>query len=126
MNNKGQSLVVFVLILPILLFLIAFFIDSGIGLMEKARVEGIVESNMKIILKEKITDQNKIVKVLKENDDNLDVKINITDNKIVLQVESKKKRLFGNLLKIGILDLKVSSCGDYDTLKIEKNCEMIK
>lgn len=126
MNNKGQSLVSFILILPIILFFIAFFIDSGICLMEKEKLDGIIESNLRIILDKKITDQEKIVNVIKENDKDLVVKTTILDNQIIIKAESKKKRLFGNIIKIDNLDLKVNYCGNYDTGKIEKNCEMIK
>ena len=56
MNKKGQSLIVFVLILPIIIFFIAFFINSMIMFMENNRLNGIIKDNMEIILNKNIRD----------------------------------------------------------------------
>ena len=40
MNNRGQSLIMFVLLLPVIALLMAFVIDSSFSLMEKNRLDG--------------------------------------------------------------------------------------
>ena len=42
MNNRGQSLIMFVLILPLLSMFIAFFIDSSLCMMEKSKIDFLI------------------------------------------------------------------------------------
>ena len=51
MNNKGQSLIMFVLVLPLIVMVIAFVIDSSLIIFEKNRLDGIITSNMEEALK---------------------------------------------------------------------------
>ena len=60
MNNKGQSLITFVLILPLIVMFIAFFIDSSLSIIEKNKLDGIVYDNMKVALNKEIRDIDKI------------------------------------------------------------------
>ena len=120
MNNKGQSLVAFVLILPIIVFFIAYFIDSISGIMNKSRLEGIIKNNLEIVVKDNIQEEEKIVNVLKENEENINVQINITENEIRINTISKIKYLFGNIFHRKEDELKLTYCGNYQDKKIYK------
>ena len=122
MNNKGQSLVSFVLILPLLVFFIAFFIDSSKSIMEKERIDGIVYSNLEMILNKDIKDVNKIIDVLKENENDLEINVLINEDDIMLDASVKKKNLFGNIFKMKWYNLEFNYCGSYQNKKIKKNC----
>ena len=78
MNKHGQSLIMFVLILPLISLFIAFFIDSTLSIMEKNRIDGIISSNMKEALDKDIRDSEKIKKAIKKNED-MDVIVSFID-----------------------------------------------
>lgn len=46
MNNKGQSLVLFVLVIPILLGMMVLVIDVGNAIYEKNKINGVIEMVM--------------------------------------------------------------------------------
>ena len=122
MNKRGQSLITFVLILPLLVFFAAFFIDSMKMTLERKKIDGIVISNMKIVLDKNIKDEEKIVNVIKENDETLDVLVNIESDNLEIKVHGKKKNIFGNIFKIKYLDLNFDYCANYVDKEINKDC----
>ena len=126
MNKKGQSLVSFVLMLPIIIFFLAFFIDSMMAVMAKEKLEGMIKSNLDVVLKDNIRDTAKIKKVLEENDQNVKMDIKVENDILMISASSAKKNLFGNIFKINIVPMKVNYCGNYLTREIKKDCEMIK
>lgn len=113
MNNKGQSLVLFVLIMPLLISLIAFTIDGLMVSYEKKRIEGVIESNLKIILDNNVRDVNKIYNFFNEEMKNSDVYIK--DNIIYLNVSLDKKSLFKNILELDLYNFNYYYCGNYDS-----------
>lgn len=121
MNNRGQSLVTFVLILPLLVFFIAFFIDSTMSLMEKNKIDGIITSNMEEALKNDIRDEDKIRKAIKKNED-MDVFVSLVEDDLRVIAKSNKKSLFGNLLKFKYYELDFNYCANYIDKKINKKC----
>lgn len=121
MNKRGQALVTFILMLPIIVLFVAFFIDSLLSVMEKNRIDGIITSNMQISLDNNIHDSNKIINAIKENDDNLDVLV-LTEDILDIQVSVRKKNLFGNILKMKWYDLNFHYCANYIDKEINKNC----
>ena len=83
--------------------------------MEKERVKGIIESNIKVFLKENIRDINKMEKAIKENDDKLRVDIIINENDLEVKVYDHKKNVFGHLLKFDWYDLNFDYVGNYNS-----------
>lgn len=51
MNNKGQSTVLFILLVPVFLLILAFIFDNGMMIVEKIRLN----STTKIIIKDLLT-----------------------------------------------------------------------
>ena len=121
MNNRGQSLITFVLILPLLVLFIAFFIDSSLSIMEKSKLEGSVNDNLKISLEKDIRDTDKISSAIKKNID-ADITIIINEDNIKINAKSKKSNVFGKLFKLPYYDLEVNYCGNYVDKKINKKC----
>ncbi len=119
MNKKGQSLVIFVLILPVIALLIAFFIDSSISIMEKNRLEGIIKSNMNEALNSNIYDAEKIKEAIKKND-NIYVSVSIENDNLEIKANSNKKSVFGNILNFDYYKLEFNYCANYNDKKINK------
>ena len=122
MNKKGQSLITFVLILPIIVLFVAFFIDSGVNIMNKVKMEGIIKSNMQIALDKNIYDEEKIKSAIYANDKDLLVDIDISNNMINIKASSKKKSLFGRIFDTEWLNIKTSYCANFHDKKIKKEC----
>jgi hypothetical protein len=121
MNNKGQSLVTFVLILPILVLMLAFVIDSSICIMEKSKIDGAITSNMEEALKNDIRDEDRIGNAIKKNED-IDVLVSIVENDLKVIAKSNKKSVFGKLLKFEYYQLNYDYCANYIDKKINKKC----
>ena len=96
MNNRGQSLITFVLVLPLLVLFIAFFFFD-------------------------IRESDVISSAIKKNIDS-DITIIINEDNIKINAKSKKKSVFGNLFKLPYYNLEINFCGSYLDKKINKNC----
>ena len=120
LNNKGQVLVAFVIILPIVLFLLVSIIDIGLYGIEKRNISDNVKSSVRYGVKN-IKDDNieaKVRAILMKNIDDLkesDVNITISDNYIKVTVNKDYKPLF----KFNRLSTNVSYSGSISNSKIE-------
>lgn len=114
MNNKGQSLVMFVLILPLIVMFLALLINSGVSYYNKTKIKGSIESNLEIILKKDIKDINRIKEVMVKNLPNEEIDIKIMDNKINLVVKTKDNYLFSKFMPSDNKK-EYNYCGNYDT-----------
>ena len=121
MNNRGQSLIMFVLLLPVIALLLAFVIDSSLSLMEKNKLDGIITSNMEEALKMDIKDEDAIQKAIKKNDD-IDVLVSITGDELRVIASSSKKSIFGKLINFDYYKLDFNYCANYQDKKINKKC----
>ncbi len=121
MNNKGQSLIMFVLVLPLIVLVIAFVTDSSLSLMEKNKLDGIITSNMQNALDNDIRDEDKIRNAIKNND-KMDIIVTVLDDDLSIIVNSHKKSVFGKILKFSYYDLDFNYCANYIDKKINKKC----
>ena len=111
-NNRGQTLILFLLVMPIIAGFLAFFIDISMVNYEKNRLDGIIMNNLDVILEKDIRDIDRIKNVFLENE--VVIKnIFIEDNVINLVVDTKIKSLFGKILNFDIYKLRVIYKGDY-------------
>lgn len=105
LNKHGQTLVLFIILIPILLLLAAFVIDMGVILTNKMQLKEVT----KLAIKENVDnpdDINKIKKIFEINEiDISNLKINVIDNKINIKNEIEVKSIFGSV--IGILNYKI-------------------
>lgn len=125
MNKNGQTLILFVLLLPMLILLLAFVIDTGIVLQEKTRVNSLVKTILKTTYEEYLEEnyQEKVLELLNKN--NIPVKkidLKITVEEIKIQIEYQKESIFGKIIGISNYKIKSSIKGKIKegTLKIEK------
>ena len=97
MNNKGQSLVVFIIILPILLMIFTLIIDLGFMYIEKRNIDNncydAVEYYLNNINKEDI--EKKVNKLLNENIKSIDkIIINDTNDYVEISVSKNRKSIY--------------------------------
>lgn len=93
MNNKGQTLVIFVIILPILLVMLTLVIDLGFMYIEKRNIENNVYDSVKYYLNN-INEEdinNKINKLLNKNIKDIDELI-INDEESYVEIKLSKNR----------------------------------
>lgn len=106
MNNKGQSLVIFILILPILIAIGALMIDSAYVVAGKNKLENINE--LAIIETLENEDKDKITKGIQLNDDNIEIKkYQYDDGIVIIHLQNKIDSIFGKLL--GIKEYEINS-----------------
>lgn len=93
MNSRGQTLVIFVIILPILLIMLTLIIDLGFMYIEKRNIENNVYDSTKYYLdnidKEDI--DIKVNKLLNKNIKDID-KLIIKDEEEIIEIEVSKIR----------------------------------
>jgi len=99
LNNKGQSLVMFVLIIPILLLIMILVIDIGNVIMNKQELDNINYLTMEYGL-EHLSEsnlENKLINMIILNNNKLtEVSVNIESNKITIET---KKQVTGIITK---------------------------
>lgn len=95
MNNKGQTLVLFVLLLPLLLIFMMLVLETGLLLIEKNKVDSEVRYAVKYALKLDSIDEDKVNKVLIDNlGDNIKTNIKVSTSDIRIEVNKDYKFLF--------------------------------
>lgn len=105
MNNKGQTLVMFIIFLPVILILVALLINYSFISNLKLKLENNVKSAISYGLNLKIEDENitndeikdKIKFLIDENlsYESLDIKVN--DNSIEVSITSKTNGFINNI-----------------------------
>ena len=110
LNNKGQTLVVFILLLPIFLALCAFVIDVGLMTYENIKSKNATESILvNVVEKNKINDES-IKELYKKNDINVDnLKIKITPETINIEIDYYIPSIFGKILQIEEYEVRVKA-----------------
>lgn len=97
LNNKGQSLVLFVLLLPILLLVMVLVIDVGNVIVKKQEIDNINYLTIDYGLEhfDDIDLESKLENMLVLNNvDFSNVEININDNKIEIFINKKVNGVF--------------------------------
>lgn len=121
MNNKGQVLVVFIILLPIVLLCFCMVVDLGILHLEKRTIDNNIKSTIKYGLKH-VSDENiefKMGQILKENIGDIDsLYIDVDDNKINITLV-KQHSLFAVTNLKANQEIKVGYTGYLKDDKIE-------
>lgn len=111
LNNKGQTLIMFVLLLPLLLILMAFIIDIGFLYKENIKNYSVSKSIIENTYELRQNDEyEEYVKVLfkKNKIDTEKLKLNYYDNYIILSNEVKVDSFFGKIIGIKKYDIKLN------------------
>jgi Flp pilus assembly protein TadG len=100
MNNKGQTLVIFVFLLPIILGLVAFLVDSSLIMYQDNRLDRINEVALDYAIKKKDTITNeRIIELILKNDKDIKIDlVNVTSSKIIIKTRKEFDSLFGRVL----------------------------
>lgn len=109
LNNKGQSLVMFVLIIPIFLLIITLIYDVANAIYEKDRLSNTIWiaidyglDNINDITKEELND------MIISNDDGLNyIDVIVNDNEIIVKASKKVKGIIG---KMFLFELTTINC----------------
>lgn len=101
MNKKGQTLVLFVIILPIVILIMAFLVDLGVVLNRKVKLEEI----SRLALKENTLEE--IRKVLENNQ--IKTSEIIRNNEVIeIKINEDVKSVFGKIIGIKKYHIKVN------------------
>ena len=106
MNNRGQTLVIFIIILPVIILGVSYLVDTGLMYIGRSKLI----STCKVIIDEYYDEENidnKVKKYLEDNDIKYtDYKVS-RDNNLKLEVESTIDSIFGNV--VGIKEYEISA-----------------
>ena len=118
MNSKGQVLICFVLILPIVFMVFALVINLGLLSIEKRKITNTIKNSITYGLKH-IDDENiegTLRELIKKNIDDIDELIVFVDNNYISVKVSKK---YNGILKyLSSEDIKLSYNGNITDSKI--------
>lgn len=101
LNNKGQVLVLFVLLIPIFLIIILLVVDIGSLSYEKNKMKNICDLTLDYMDSE--SDINKVIDYVKKNDNNIEV--NIDNNNLVFN--KKVNGILSHIINIDSFDLEI-------------------
>ena len=123
MNNKGQALVLFILILPLLLIVLGMVVDLGMIGISKKKVDTVVQNILfhSFEIREEKTDEDlmsEMDRLITINLGSVNRKIEIGEH-IYITVEKKMEPLFPSLLKPKYLNYKVTYEALLDNDKIQ-------
>ena len=110
MNNKGQTLIIFVILIPILILVAALVVDTGLMTFEKERYRGIIENGIEeyfdtgnVEETEKIFSLNDIPKE--------EYTIIVRENQIEVSLNTSIEAIFGKIINIEEYEIKMNYVG---------------
>lgn len=124
-NNHGQTLVIFVILLPVLLMIMAFVVDISYMYYESNKLENTTNMIIKKNYDKRLDDdiKNTIKNLYKKNDINTsNLKVEGKEEYLKIQNNYKVSSIFGKIIGIKTYKIKVSLKGykDNNNLKIIK------
>ena len=124
-NNKGQSLVLFVLIIPIFLFIFILVFDVGNMILSRRSLDNInyIALNYGLSHMDSESLEDDIREIISNNDNNIIVYYKNENDVIYLETEKAYKGIFLGLLKTKISKVRSSYKGYFNDEKriIERN-----
>ena len=110
MNNKGQTLIIFVILIPILILVAALVVDTGLMTFKKERYRGIIENGIEeyfdtgnVEETEKIFSLNDIPKE--------EYTIIVQENQIEVSLNTSIEAIFGKIINIEEYEIKMNYVG---------------
>lgn len=140
LNNRGQSLILFVIVLPILLLILVLVVDIGRVIVLKQELDNINQivldygldnldnidyddSNLESNSLNIVDLESELVDLVKLNKNNIDIiDIRIEDSKIYIELNERIDGMFSSLINISIFDVESSYIGymDNNNKRIER------
>lgn len=124
LNNKGQSLVMFIIIFPIFLFIITLIYDVGNAIYEKNSLSNInyIVVEYALLNIDTIREED-IVDLINENDNDVnDISIMIINNSVDITLEKDIKGVFGKIFDFNLTSVRSEYKGEMidNKTKIER------
>lgn len=117
MNKRGQTLIIFVMLIPIILTMAALVIDVGLLYYKKNEYTGIVEESIKEYFKDE--DLTSALETLTLNGVSLDeVLVSATDETISVTLDTKVDSIFGKVIRINDYEIKIARVGTKDKERV--------
>lgn len=117
MNKHGQTLIIFVILIPIIITMIAVVVDIGILHHEYTKVKGVIDDGLKEYFKN--FDETVISEYLELNDiDISNLQVLNTEEEVAVQLEYSIPSLFGSIINISKYDIQVKRKGILENEKI--------
>ena len=106
-NNKGQSLVMFVLIIPIFLLILTLVYDVGNAIYEKDRLSNTNYSTIEYRLNNIDTvTENDLKNLIEQNTSNLKyIYVTIEENQIEIKMEKDAKSIIGKMFNFNLVKI---------------------
>ncbi len=126
MDRKGQILVGFLLLLPLLLILFAFVIDIGFMKVEERKLENTVKEAITYGLKQESPEeevQQQVETMIRKNIDNIEfLDTVVTNGNIQVHLSTRQKNVFGIILNQRMYKIEKRYQGylENETIKIIK------
>lgn len=96
MNNKGQSLVIFIIIIPVIFIVFSFLYDYAYIINSQNKYENVTRTILNSTLEE-----DKIIDLYKQNSYKVDdFKYKKENDKVYIQNSYKIKSVFGNIVNL--------------------------
>lgn len=114
LNNRGQSLVMFVIIIPMFLLIITLVYDVGNAIYEKNRIENVVYMTIDYGLDnvDKVS-KNDLTELIMENINNIKyISVDIDDKKIDIKVTKDVKGIVGKIFKFNLITIETHYVGN--------------
>jgi len=114
LNNKGQSLVLFVIVLPILMLILILVIDIGKIIVLKQELlnisEIVLDYGLDII--DNLEIETELEDLIKLNKNDIDmIHLYTEDEKIYIELEEKSDGIFSGFIDIPLFNIKTSYVG---------------
>ena len=117
MNKRGQTLIIFVMLIPIIITMAALVIDVGLLYYKKNEYTGIVEESIKEYFKDE--DLTSALETLTLNGVSLDdVLVSATDETISVTLDTKVDSIFGKVIRINDYEIKIARVGTKDKERV--------
>ncbi|NLA32857.1 MAG: hypothetical protein GX864_02820 [Mollicutes bacterium] len=121
MNNKGQTLVIFVILIPIFILILALVVDNGLIMNAKNKIINTSEIIIKNVYHK--LDENNHESLIKELYDKNEIKYtnlitNYEDNKLTIKIKSAVKSIFGKVVGMDKYKFEISLTATIENAKI--------
>lgn len=119
MNKKGQTLIIFVILIPIMILMLSVITDVGLLKYEALKTKSIVDNGIHFIL-EQNKEQQEIENLLKLNEiptENL--KVEQEENSIVVELSYKIDSLFGKIIQLNEYEIVIQRQGTIENDKVK-------
>lgn len=107
-NRKGQTLILFVILIPLLLGLAAFLIDMGLIISKKVHYNEVTRTVLNDVYKDGDFKEEDFKRILIKNEVDIDnLKIIIDDHKIIINNIVEIESIMGNIIGIKKYEIKI-------------------